>query len=685
MTSNSSNNAKHSDNRFYWSIPVGSRINISSFIPAIEIGRLLDAGHNVTIFVGDLHSQLLNDKSPALKARCDYYKTILKLLIGKVSKHTDYLNIQLGSELESTAKFMLDFYLIAGSTQIDRATDAIVDVLKPTKHPLLGGLVYPIIRTVDEKYVEADGQIVNDTESKIVGFIDDLASRIKHQPGQRLFYTTLQGLSAKKTPVVNEDDDQVDLLDGPKTVKKKLSKAFCEPGNVQENGVLPILEKIIFPLFKKFSISRPEEYGGDVSYSNFEQVCADFAEQKLHPGDLKKGIESQLNDLLDDIQKYYETTKDFQDTVAIAFPVKKDKKPAPIIPIRGPVSIEHLSLQTNQEVSMTAEEKSKMITSRLQEVLQPEMLDSILKTRNLRIYWGTATTGRPHVAYFVPMAKIADFLRADCEVTILLADLHGYLDSQKAPWDLLDARTKYYQRVIVAMLKSIGVPIEKLKFVRGTEFELSAEFSQDLFRLISQTSLHDAKKAGAEVVKQMSDPLIGSLLYPLLQALDEEYLNCDAQFGGVDQRKIFTYSEKYLPQIGYTKRIHLMNPMVPGLTGGKMSSSEIESKIDLLDDAEAVTRKINSAICPKDNLGENGVLAFIEHVIWPLFKEVSSDGGKIYDKHEEIIADFVSGALNESDLKKICCTHINRLLQPIREEFDCDELKALTRSAYPST
>ena len=28
------------------------------------------------------------------------------------------------------------------------------------------------------------------------------------------------------------------------------------------------------------------------------------------------------------------------------------------------------------------------------------------------------------------------------------------------------------------------------------------------------------------------------------QAIDEEYLGVDAQFGGVDQRKIFTYAEK---------------------------------------------------------------------------------------------------------------------------------------------
>lgn len=58
---------------------------------------------------------------------------------------------------------------------------------------------------------------------------------------------------------------------------------------------------------------------------------------------------------------------------------------------------------------------------------------------------------------------------------------------------------------------------------------------------------HDARKAGAEVVKQVDHPLLSGLLYPGLQALDEEYLKCDAQFGGVDQRKIFTYAEKVRP------------------------------------------------------------------------------------------------------------------------------------------
>lgn len=52
----------------------------------------------------------------------------------------------------------------------------------------------------------------------------------------------------------------------------------------------------------------------------------------------------------------------------------------------------------------------------LQEVLGEEKLKQVLQERELKVYWGTATTGRPHVAYFVPMSKIADFLKAGCEV-----------------------------------------------------------------------------------------------------------------------------------------------------------------------------------------------------------------------------------------------------------------------------
>lgn len=100
--------------------------------------------------------------------------------------------------------------------------------------------------------------------------------------------------------------------------------------------------------------------------------------------------------------------------------------------------------------------------------------------------------------------------------------------------------------------------------------------------------------------------------------MDEEHLGVDVQFGGVDQRKIFTFAEKYLPALGYKKRVHLMNPMVPGLSGGKMSSSEESSKIDLLDAPAVVHKKLRAAFCEPGNVADNGVLAFVRNVLFPL-------------------------------------------------------------------
>ncbi|XP_065713161.1 tyrosine--tRNA ligase, cytoplasmic [Patagioenas fasciata] len=342
------------------------------------------------------------------------------------------------------------------------------------------------------------------------------------------------------------------------------------------------------------------------------------------------------------------------------------------------------------EPALGPQEKYHLITRNLQEVLGEDKLMGILKERELKIYWGTATTGKPHVAYFVPMSKIADFLKAGCEVTILFADLHAYLDNMKAPWELLELRTRYYENVIKAMLESIGVPLEKLKFVRGTDYQLSKEYTLDVYRLSSVVTQHDAKKAGAEVVKQVEHPLLSGLLYPGLQALDEEYLKVDAQFGGVDQRKIFTFAEKYLPSLGYAKRVHLMNPMVPGLTGSKMSSSEEDSKIDLLDRKEDVKKKLKKAFCEPGNVENNGVLSFIKHVLFPLksefvvLREEKWGGNKTYTAYEALEKDFADQVVHPGDLKNSVEVALNKLLDPIREKFNSPELKKLTNAAYPN-
>lgn len=215
------------------------------------------------------------------------------------------------------------------------------------------------------------------------------------------------------------------------------------------------------------------------------------------------------------------------------------------------------------------------------------------------------------------MLKIAEYLRAGCRVKILLADIHAFLDNLKAPIELVKYRAEYYKFVIVNLLKAVGVSIDRLEFVLGNTYQLSAAYQMDLLRLCTIVTMHDAKKAGAEVVKQVDNATLSGLIYPLMQAIDEEYLGVDAQFGGVDQRKIFTLAKDVLPKIGYKERAHLMNPMVPGLAGGKMSASDPDSKIDVLEDPVSVGKKIKKAYAAQQEVDGNGVLSFVQYVLLP--------------------------------------------------------------------
>ncbi|CAH8534718.1 unnamed protein product [Schistosoma turkestanicum] len=337
-------------------------------------------------------------------------------------------------------------------------------------------------------------------------------------------------------------------------------------------------------------------------------------------------------------------------------------------------------------------DKYTLIVRNLQEVVGDDELQELLKKPNssVSVYWGTATTGRPHIAYFVPIIKLADMLQAGAKVTVLFADLHAYLDNMKAPWSLLCLRTKYYEAVIKGMFRSICVPLDRLHFIRGADYQLTEAYSIDVYRLMTLTSIHDARKAGAEVVKQVNNPLVSGLLYPLLQALDEVHLNVDIQFGGVDQRKIFMLAEKYLPHLGHKKRIHLMNPMVPGLTGGKMSSSEIDSKIDLLDPPELVTNKLASSICPPNMTAEqgNGLLAFLKYVIFPLVPLRTGlsipQTPRPYFNFDQVEKDYLLNKITSNALKSVVTDCLNGLLSTIQNDFQDVTLQQLVTNAYPS-
>lgn len=204
------------------------------------------------------------------------------------------------------------------------------------------------------------------------------------------------------------------------------------------------------------------------------------------------------------------------------------------------------------------------------------------------------------------------------------------------------------------------------------------------------TTEHDTKKAGSQVVKQVKNPLLSSLLYPTMQALDEEYLDVDAQFGGVDQRKIFTFAMKHMPMLGYKKRIYLMNPMIPGLNNDKMSSSDIYSKIDFSDSYKSIKQKVSKCFCEEGNK-ENGLMHLMKLIIFPIMEIKNNkvvvkrrDMDSLFmDSYEMFEEHFVRKDIHPADLKVCVAEYLNSIVEPVRCEMEKD--KELWMQAYPAS
>jgi tyrosyl-tRNA synthetase len=320
-------------------------------------------------------------------------------------------------------------------------------------------------------------------------------------------------------------------------------------------------------------------------------------------------------------------------------------------------------------VKLSVDERLKLIKRNLQEVIGDRELTELLNTKKeVSVYWGTMPTGSISLAYFFPMMKIADFLSAGLKVKILLADLHAALDS--VPWEMLEKRYDYYREAILTILKTLDVDVSKLEFVKGSQIQLNKEYFHDLLKLTTMTTLNEAKHSAAEVVKLGDNPKLSGMIYPLMQALDEEYLKVDIQFGGVDQRKIMVYAREYLPKIGYFPRIELMNPMIRGLVGEKMSSSIRNTKIDLMDDEKTVQSLVNKADFIEGD-SNNGVMALLKFLIFVRKNDKNEmfiierpekwGGNLIYSSYSEVEKDVLEKKVHPMDIKNGVAKEINFL------------------------
>jgi tyrosyl-tRNA synthetase len=275
--------------------------------------------------------------------------------------------------------------------------------------------------------------------------------------------------------------------------------------------------------------------------------------------------------------------------------------------------------------------------------------------------------------------KLIDLQDAGFEVTVLLADVHAYLNDKGTFEEIRETAER-----MKAQFLAYGLDPDRTEFVLGSEFQFDREYVLDLHALELETTLSRAERAMAEIASG-DTATVSQAVYPLMQALDIVYLDVDLAVGGMEQRKVHMLARDVLPKIGADAPTCLHTPLIADLeTGvGKMSASEGTS-ISMEDSTADVEAKVESAFCPPtrdpdpDDEGrerENPVLQIFEYHVFPRFETVVVErpeqyGGDLrYGDYESLAADLESGDLHPADAKGALAAYLDDLIAPGRAKL----------------
>jgi tyrosyl-tRNA synthetase len=311
-----------------------------------------------------------------------------------------------------------------------------------------------------------------------------------------------------------------------------------------------------------------------------------------------------------------------------------------------------------------------LIKRNTEEIVTHEELEKLLESGPTpRAYVGYEPSGKIHMGHVLTVNKLIDLQQSGFEITVLLADVHAYLN-EKGTMEEVRKIAEFNKECFIAL----GLDQKKTRYVYGSDFQLESDYLLNVLKLGRSITLNRAKRSMDEVSRSADNPMVSQMIYPLMQAVDIAMLSVDVAVGGIDQRKIHMLAREELPGLGFKAPICIHTPILIGLDGNKMSSSS-NNFISMDDNEKTVGKKIRKAFCPEGSIVDNPVLALFKYHIIPRFNEITIErpekfGGNLYyPDYDKIEADFGSKDLHPMDLKSAATDYINRILEPVREKM----------------
>jgi tyrosyl-tRNA synthetase len=287
-----------------------------------KVRDLVESGVNFYILEATWHA-MINDK---LGGNLDLIRKAAKLtrdVMSSLGIPIDKINFVDAEKMASDKDYWALVIKSMKLTSLARMKRALTIMGRSTDEAELdtSKLVYPAMQVSDIIYMDLDIALGGLDQRKAHILAREVAEKIKvkkpialHTPiltgldgGQRMDSKEIDEIAANFKMSKSKPTSAIFINDPPDTIKNKIINAYCPLRQAELNPILEINKYLLFS--KKgfeLKIERPQKYGGNVTFTSYEELESAYINGKLHPIDLKNATAVEIIKLLEPARKLFE-------------------------------------------------------------------------------------------------------------------------------------------------------------------------------------------------------------------------------------------------------------------------------------------------------------------------------------------------------------------------------------------
>ncbi|MDR0309564.1 MAG: tyrosine--tRNA ligase [Candidatus Methanoplasma sp.] len=281
-----------------------------------KIRDLADAGFETIIFWADWHAYI-NDKLGGDLENIRICAGYMEDCFVALGVPKDKVNFVYASEILSDIEYWEKVIKVAKATTLSRVKRAMTIMGRSEDEAEVdfSKLIYPILQATDIFCMDIDLAYAGIDQRRAHMLARDAAEKLGWKKPVALHTPLIPGLKGgdRMNPAAakmskSDPGSSINIHDDDDAVKNKIKKAFCPPEKEKEdeNPVLMLCRYIIFPRLGKMDVSRPEKFGGDISFSCYEDMAGAYFSGSLFPLDLKNGVADSLIMILGPVREYFQ-------------------------------------------------------------------------------------------------------------------------------------------------------------------------------------------------------------------------------------------------------------------------------------------------------------------------------------------------------------------------------------------